>query len=62
MSVRSIDEPMVKETQHKVKQLIQELHENKHIDDKTKNGFFKRLARLQFQFSRLEVKIFSKAP
>ena len=33
---RSLDEPMVKETQYKVKQLIQELHENKNIDDMTK--------------------------
>ena len=54
MSVSSIDELMVKETQHKVKQLMQELHENKHIDDMTKNGCFKHLARLEFQFSRLE--------
>ena len=40
MLVHSIDEPMVKETQHKVKQLIQELHENKHIDDMTKKWLF----------------------
>ena len=33
---RPLDEPMVKETQYKVKQLIQELHENKNIDDMTK--------------------------
>ena len=31
-----LDEPMVKETQYRVKQLIQELHENRHIDDMTK--------------------------
>ena len=30
---RPLDEPMVKETQYKLKQLIQELHENKNIDD-----------------------------
>ena len=33
---RPLDVPMVKETQYKVKQLIQELHENKNIDDMTK--------------------------
>ena len=33
---RPLDEPMVKETQYKVKQLIQELHENNNIDDITK--------------------------
>ena len=33
---RPLDEPMVKETQYKVKQLIQELHENKNVDDMTK--------------------------
>ena len=41
-----------------VKQLIQELHENKHIDDMAKKWLFqtgfKHLARLEFQFSRLE--------
>ena len=31
---RPLDEPMVKETQYKVKQLIQEVYENKNIDDK----------------------------
>ena len=36
MSVRSIDEPMVKETHQTIKQLIQELHENNHVDDMTK--------------------------
>ena len=34
--LRPFDEPMVKETQYKVKQLIQKLCENKHIDDITK--------------------------
>ena len=33
---RPLDEPMVKETQYTVKKLIQELHENKNIDDMTK--------------------------
>ena len=33
---RPSDEPMVKETQYKVKQLIQELHKNKNVDDMTK--------------------------
>ena len=33
---RPLDEPLVKETQYKVKQLIQELHENKNVDDTTK--------------------------
>ena len=35
-SVRSTDEPMVKETHHTIKQLLQELHENNHVDDMTK--------------------------
>ena len=48
---RPLDEPMVKETQNKVKQLIQKLHENKHIDDMEKNVCFKHLARLEFQIS-----------
>ena len=33
---RPLDEPMVKETQYTVKKLIQELHENKNVDDTTK--------------------------
>ena len=54
MSVRSIDEPIVKETEHKVKQLIQELHDNKHIDDMAKKWLFQTPSPPRIQFSRPE--------
>ena len=53
---RPLDEPMVKETQYKVKQLIQELHENKNVDDMTKNSCHKHRARLEFPYSTPQLK------
>ena len=41
---------MVKETQYKMKQLIQELHENKHIDNMTKKWLFQAPSPISLRF------------
>ena len=42
---------MVKTTQTKVNQIIEKLHQGKHIDDMTKNGFLTPSSRLEFRSS-----------